>query len=136
MRIRFAVAVLLLATVEHGSLAIAQGPGTFTRTGNMTTPRLGHTATLLPDGKVLIAGGYQNRVRAASASAELYDPSTCAFTVTGNMTMPRAGHTATLLPDGKVLIAGGVSTNVLAGKSALASAELYDLGRCAAKLCQ
>jgi hypothetical protein len=67
----------------------------------MTTPRSEHTATLLPNGKVLIAGGSGN------SSAELYDPSTGIFAATGSMTAARIGHAATLLPDGRVLMAGG-----------------------------
>jgi len=80
-------------------------------------PHLGQTATLLNNGKVLIAGG-------DTASAELFNPSTGAFTATGSMTVSRSGHTATLLPDGRVLIAGGI----LSGPDSLvtASAELYD----------
>jgi hypothetical protein len=92
-------------------VANAQLAGTFTSVGDMTTARLFHTATLLPDGTVLIAGG-------AGVSAELYDPLIGRFTTTGNMHAPRSQHTATLLPNGTVLIAGGDGTP--------ASAELYD----------
>src|SRR5712691_8111204 len=83
---------------------------TFSPTGAMTAARANHTATLLTDGRVLIAGGY-----GPLASAELYDPSTGTFTPTGDMITPGPLHTATLLGNGKVLIAGGYPT-----------AELYD----------
>lgn len=83
------------------SLALAQSVGTFTPTGSMTTARWNHTATLLPNGKVLIVGGVRE---SGGASAELYDPSTGTFTVTGNTIVAQKWHTATLLADGRVLI--------------------------------
>jgi hypothetical protein len=78
--------------------------GTFTATGSMTVPRNFHTATMLPGGKVLIAGGANAGV--VFVSAELYDAEAGTFAATGSMVARREHHTATLLPDGKVLIVG------------------------------
>ena len=89
-------------------------------TGSLNTGRYLHTATLLADGRVLVAGGYT--VALDLASAELYDPATGTWTVTGSLNTARYCHTATLLPDGKVLVAGGINWYRLQ----LASAELYD----------
>ena len=99
--------------------------GPFAPTGSPTTARANHTATLLPNGKVLIAGGDSGAFQPPLASAELYDPSTGMFTPTGSMTTARTwGHTATLLANGKVLIAGGSDRRDT--YEPLASAELYD----------
>jgi len=106
----------------------AQPSGTFGSTGKMTVPRIGHTATLLQNGKVLICGGGSEHSSLATVwpSAELYDPVTGTFVATGNMTTSRWYHTATLLPDGKVLIAGGTANSNANGVSVERSAELYD----------
>lgn len=104
---------------------VAQSAGIFSPLKNLTVPREFHTATLLPNGTVLIAGGFSfgNGPFSTWDSAEIYDPSTDAFASTGSMTAARHMHTATLLPNGKVLIAGGAFGN---GGPSQASAELYD----------
>jgi hypothetical protein len=93
---------------------------TFTPTRDLNEPRNGHTATLLPNGKVLLAGGWNQHGR--TATAEVYDPQTGAFEYTGSLMAPRQGLTATLLSNGQVLIAGGDS----ARNSPQLAAELYD----------
>ena len=105
--------ILPIFLLGHSPLARAQSPATFTAIESMATSRSFHTATLLLDGRVLIAGG----AAAAAFTTELYDPVKQTFTPAGNMTTGRSGHTATLLPDGRVLIVGGDS---------IGSAELYD----------
>ena len=104
----------------------APNAGTFSPTGSMSTVRSNQTATLLSDGRVLIAGGEfippgQNTYTSL-VSAELYDPTTGTFSPTGRMTTARGCHTATMLSDGQVLIAGGFGYDSVP----LASAELYD----------
>ncbi len=87
--------------------------------GTMAQAREWHTATALPDGKVLIAGGYGPG--GLLSSAELYDPATGSWSSAGTMSQRRFLHTATALPDGKVLVAGGHKVG-----GPLSSAELYD----------
>src|SRR5262245_43879531 len=67
----------------------------FEPTGNLITARSGHTATLLPNGNVLVAGGSDLN------SCELYNPSTGTWVTTGSLAVPRSEHTATLLGNGK-----------------------------------
>jgi hypothetical protein len=101
MKSTFVLPLLFWGAAGHSAVALAQSSGTFTATGNMITPRYGHTATLLPNGKVLIAGAAWPLV-----SAEIYDPQTGTFSSTGDMTVPLAQLAATLLPNGQVLIVG------------------------------
>jgi len=118
--VRFVASVLCLI----GSLMLSPPQSlaqTFSATGSMTTGRHDHTATLLQNGMVLIAGGELGYYSTLS-SAELYNPSTGTFTATGRMTNARRGHTATLLQNGKVLITGGYYNSYIF----VSSAELYD----------
>jgi hypothetical protein len=94
--------------------------GTFTLTGSLNDARYAHTATLLNNGVVLIAGGATSS--SSEASAELYNPATGSFALTGNLSTARAGHTATLLNNGMVLMAGGGASS----SAVLSSAELYN----------
>ena len=96
-------------------------PGGLVPTGIPVEARFAHTATLLRDGRVLIAGGME-RNGTWLDSAELWDPATEQFTAVGRMTARRAGATATLLPSGKVLIAGGSN----GPDTSLSTAELFD----------
>lgn len=99
--------------------------GLWTTTGSMLAARQAHTATLLPDGRVLVAGGYNQG--SFISSAELYDPVTGTWRATGPLATARGVHTATLLPNGKVLAVGG-NHNDIANPSivTISSAELYD----------
>ena len=97
--------------------------GGWSPAGNMGTARGGHTATLLPDGTVLVVGGNTGEVDlSVLATAELYLPGS-GWIPTGSMETPRNRHTTTLLPNGKVLVTGGFSAPF---SEAVASAELYD----------
>lgn len=87
----------------------------------LATARVNHTATLLANGKVLVAGGSNSSGRLNSA--ELFDPATGDWTTTGSMAYARTSHTATLLADGKVLVAGSYDSSSAAARS---SAEVYN----------
>ncbi len=112
---------ILFATTFAFVVSASSAIAGFSSTAAMTSGRRLHTATLLPNGKVLIAGG-SNSVGYLN-TAELYDPVTGTFSATSSlMTSARRGHTATLLPNGKVLIAGGDG----GGIANLNTAELYN----------
>ena len=121
----FVLLGLTMGTIAPGycldkpvSGAAAMAPTTnsgWVPTGNLNTARAGHTATLLPDGKVLVAGGIANNSDPLNFldSAELYDPALNTWSSAGGLNSGHYSQTATLLPNGKVLVAGGfISTNV------------------------
>jgi len=110
--------------VSPARLASAQVVGpSWSYTGNLNFARAVHTATLLPNGKVLVVGGRDFNGGVLN-SAELYDPSTGMWSNTGNLNTSRFAHAAALLPNGKVLVIGGYG--VSHPLNILNSAELYD----------
>src|ERR1700722_4769789 len=114
-----AAAAMLAAVLCFAAFGPAALGASWSNTGSMATARGGHTATLLSNGKVLVAGGYN--AGTFIATAELYDPATGIWSATGSMAAARSNHTATLLANGKVLVAGGQTAHAI-----LVGAELYD----------
>ena len=113
-------ALLIPATAAP---ALGQAAGTWTTTGSMAGPSLtDYTATLLQNGQVLVAGGFNSALDQVYATAFLYNPSTGAWTETGSMVVARYKHGATLLGNGEVLITGGIT----ASGATATSAELYN----------
>ena len=107
--------------------------GKFTPAGPLARGRIGHTATLLPDGRVLILGGQGvvdvvgNRGYRDFPGAELWDPVTGTFSAAPSLVETRADHSAILLADGRVLVLGGQGPEDL--ESTLRSVEIYDPNR-------
>ncbi|HXO59722.1 MAG TPA: kelch repeat-containing protein [Candidatus Acidoferrum sp.] len=143
LQVAAAVAALLLLGIGIGwmrttSMTASTQSGTWSSVSTMAIQRANHTATLLPNGKVLVVGGRGllsmpspwGQPASAIASAELYDPKTRRWSSAGSLSVPRFGHTATLLSNGKVLVAGGNSavpnSSYPSGAGSLSSAELYD----------
>ena len=117
----FAVIALVVVTTLAGISVHAGGEsGSLVPASPMLEARSGHTATLLLDGRVLIAGGMR-RNQEFYKSSELYDPTTKKFQAGGEMNLARVGHAAVLLRSGKVLIVGG-----WIGHECTDTAELYD----------
>ena len=115
---------IMTAPVRLVSAQVAEPGWTFT--GDLNTRRYAHTATLLLNGKVLVAGGAgPNSCFTPTNSAELYDPVSGTWSYTGFLNTARIDHTATLLQNGQVLIAGG-SVNHYMPMDFINGAELYD----------
>lgn len=117
-----ASATCALPFISTTGISIIPVLSNWTAAGNMANQRGHHTATVLPNGKVLVAGGSDGPN--TWASAELYNPATKTFAPTGSMRNARDLHTASLLPSGRVLTAGGFSPGV-ASTGSTNTSEIY-----------
>ena len=108
-RLHSVLFLLVILAVEGAGVSSAMGAG-FITNAPLATGRKWHTATLLPDGRLLVTGGATNydQVYHPTSLVELYDPATHYWKAVEAMTNARAIHTATLLPNGKVLVTGGL----------------------------
>jgi len=117
--------VLFLVNCFKAPGSSASSPeDSLSETARMHAQRAAHTSTLLPSGKVLVAGGFAGSGTESHpfSTAELYDPQSGNFEPVGSMTLGRSGHTATLLKNGKVLIVGGWTGRDASRRTA----EIYD----------
>ncbi|WP_433932643.1 Kelch repeat-containing protein [Sorangium cellulosum] len=122
-----------LAALTPGVVWAASSPS-WESVPSMSTPRGEHTATVLQDGRVLVAGGFPvvdappftNLVAISLREVEIYDPATRTWSPAAPLAQPRSGHAAILLPSGRVLVAGGRSRSEMPAGAALSSVELYD----------
>tara|TARA_Y100000590_G_scaffold187023_1_gene213086 strand:+ start:761 stop:1894 length:1134 start_codon:yes stop_codon:yes gene_type:complete len=109
--------VVLGSTLVLGILGCGGSEPDTTSAGSMSTPRWGHSATVLNDGKLLVVGG-QERLSGRVATAEIYDPASNTWSAAANMIDPRGKkHSAVLLSDGKVMVMGDSETGTV---------EIYD----------
>jgi N-acetylneuraminic acid mutarotase len=115
---RAAFAAALLVAIHAPALAAS---GTWSAAASLHNARDGHTATLLSNGNIVVAGGENNN--SVMASTEVYSPLTSSWTNSGNLNVARSNASALLLPSGMVLVAGGCVSNCLGATTA--SAELY-----------
>ncbi len=113
----------LSAASANVRINLAVSPPTVSSLPALSAPRHGHSATLLPGGRVLVLGGVSSYPSGTPLStAEVYDPGADTWTTIEGLGAARAFHTATALPDGRVVVIGGRG----AGGSALASVEVFD----------
>jgi hypothetical protein len=112
------------STAALAAMMLSSPNGRVTTTSAMNVARASHSSTSLPDGRVLIAGGFagSGHEYAPFASTELYDPATGRFSAAPAMHTGRSGHTATTLSDGRVLLAGGWTGL----REARGTADIYD----------
>ena len=95
-----AITIMLCLVMAVVTMSHIEASGTWSPTGSMSASRFYHTATLLPDGRVLVSGG-SLAGSSALGSAEIYDPALDTWSPTPLMSTARLGHTATLLQDGR-----------------------------------
>ncbi|AKV00137.1 Kelch domain protein [Labilithrix luteola] len=114
--------------IDAAPRPLAADPTSWRKTGDLTTARYGHTATLLSDGTVLVVGG-ENAKRAMMASVEIFDPQTETWRDGPSLPEPRSNHVAVALVGGKVLVVGGGKNAPIGqplGEGVTASALLFD----------
>ena len=117
----FAAAMLVAAIINLIPMQTASAASSLLDAAALNIARAGHTATLLPNGKVLVAGGLIS-ISESTNTVEIYDPASNTWTMAAAMSTARAAHTATLLANGKVLVAGGFTS----ATGLTSSAEIYD----------